>query len=467
MSCLNYEGLPLGKDVTAKLIEDLTGLKIQRMEDLCKVEASPVFKRLLDEYEDLGRLKVYDLGRVALHASARRRRRSFIELLQEILPDRKRKPSRLLTTLARLPVPLIVTTNYDRLMEQALREAPLLRPSPPRDPLVLIEKLGKVDDPLAQLLRHRFAPHVGGQLEDPETVSAPSPELRRQVVSEMARLMDDIRDPSGLAGKLRAADDPVSAHLRAQLPEATVQSLEALQAPEPPSSDLLQSLADGLNIILLQDTHFHELKALSDVELPLWARKLRRQGPEGDNLLRLNRLLLGKVYPQEIAEIHVSPMEVVVQPLEGFRGAEQEAVKRRLAEHDGVVLYKIHGSFFDEEPPEGFPPVVITEEDYIQFLTLIGRADGSIPQLIKDKFAFCSLLFLGYGLEDWDFRTLYKGLIQSVPPNKQRESFAIQYDPPEYWVRYWEPNVFIYDMDIYEFADELEQRWRAFLASPE
>jgi hypothetical protein len=33
-------------------------------------------------------------------------------------------------------------------------------------------------------------------------------------------------------------------------------------------------------------------------------------------------------------------------------------------------------------------------------------------------------------------------------------------------VRFWEPNVFIYDMDIYEFADELEHRCRAYLTTP-
>lgn len=459
----DYEGLPLAKDVTAKLIEDLTGLKVQSLEALGKVKATPVFKKILEEYEDLGYLKVYDLGRVAFHACTKRKQSSFIKLLHEILPDRDRKPSKLLTTLARLPVPLIVTTNYDRLMEKALKEAPLLRPAPSRDPLTLTRKLMKVDDPLSTYFRERFSPSTACLLEKKTATALPSLELQQAVLSEMSRLLDDVKDPASLAGKLRQAKDPPSTYLQEQMSPATRRMLSTYQDSAQPPDSLMKALIDDLNGILRQDSNFYKLETFSLMNLPLWARKLMRQDPKGDNLLRLNRLLLGKAYAREIANVHVSPFEVVVQPCEGFVGAAQKAEEKRLAEHDGVVLYKIHGSFLDEEPEEGYPSVVITEEDYIQFLTLIGKNDGSIPSLIKDKIASCNLLFLGYGLEDWDFRTLYKGLIGSVPRNKQRESFAIQYNPPEYWVRFWEQNgVFIYNMDIYEFAEELECRYRAY-----
>jgi hypothetical protein len=462
VSSSDYKGLPLAKGVTAKLIEDLTGLKVQDLNDLGKIKANPVFKKLLKEYDDLGRMRAHDLGRVAFHVCAKRKHRSFIELLKEILPDRERKPSKLLMTLARLPVPLIVTTNYDRLMEKALSEAPLLRPSPPRDPVELTRKLTKVDDPLSEYFRERLSADLVQLLGTYKSAESPPLAIQQAVMSEMTRLLDDIKDPVGLARKLRSAEDPVSAYLHGRLSPPTRQLIDAYQDPVPPSNSLMTALIDDLNEILRQDSILHAQEAFSLIDLPTWARKLMRQEPEGDALLRLNRLLLGKAYPREIAEIHVNPVEVVVQPIEGFVGPAQTTLKEKLAAHDGVVLYKIHGSFLDQEPPDGFPSVVITEEDYIQFLTLIGRKDGSIPPLIEDKLVSCNLLFLGYGLEDWDFRTLYKGLISSVPRNKQRESFAIQYNPPEYWVRFWEPNIFIYDMDIYEFADELEQRCRAY-----
>jgi len=461
VSTKEYSGLPLAKDVTVKLVEDLTGLKVGSLDELGEVKANPVLKKLLEEFDDLGRLKVQDLGRVAFHTLARRKQKSFIELLQEILPDRKCRPSKLLATLARLPVPMIVTTNYDRLMEQALREAPLLRPSPPRDPVALTQQLMKVDDPLAAYFRQRFSSYALELLEKSQATVHQNA-VEQAVECEMARLLDDVKDPSGLAAKLGRGNDSLSSYLRDQFSSPTRRLLDAYQAPDPPSADLTNALVVDLNRVLEQDYHLHEREEFSALDLPRWARRMMRLGPQGDALLRLNRLLLETIYAQEIAGIQVGPFEVVVQPLEGFVGAQQEILKNKLADHDGVVLYKIHGSFLDEEPPEGFPSVVITEEDYIQFLTLVGRKDGSIPELVTGKLASSNLLFLGYGLEDWDFRTLYKGLISNVPRNKMRESFAIQHNPPDYWVRFWEDHIFIYNMDIYEFADELEQRCRAY-----
>jgi hypothetical protein len=64
-------------------------------------------------------LRVHDLARVALHAEATIGKKNLVQLLQQILPDAERKPSRLLRTLARLPLRVIVMTTYDRLMERA------------------------------------------------------------------------------------------------------------------------------------------------------------------------------------------------------------------------------------------------------------------------------------------------------------------------------------------------------------
>jgi hypothetical protein len=43
-----------------------------------------------------------------------------MEVLRSILADEQCQPSPLLRTLASIPLKLIVTTNYDRLMERAL-----------------------------------------------------------------------------------------------------------------------------------------------------------------------------------------------------------------------------------------------------------------------------------------------------------------------------------------------------------
>jgi SIR2-like domain len=256
----------------------------------------------------------------------------------------------------------------------------------------------------------------------------------------------------------------MSLYLYTRLSPATAELLDDFTGSGPPTASLLGELIGELNDVLAHDTHLQQQEFVDSLDLPDGVRKLiREQSERFSTLLRINRTILESAYPSEIAQIHKNALEVVTQPKEGFIGSAQTKLTALLSDHDGVILYKIHGSFMDEEPDAGFPPVVITEEDYIELLTILARKDGSIPNMITGMMASCNLLFLGYGLEDWDFRTLHKGFISNVPANKQRESFAIQHDPPEYWVRFWENNnVVIYNMDIYEFADELEQRCKIY-----
>lgn len=103
--------------------------------------------------------------------------------------------------------------------------------------------------------------------------------------------------------------------------------------------------------------------------------------------------------------------------------------------------------------------IIVTEDDYIKFLTIVGIKDVGVPALISQIIADSTLLFLGYSLEDWDFRTIYKGIHETLPNPDRRTSFAIQKDPPPFWVEFWRSKgVVIYDMDVYKFADDLKRR---------
>ena len=281
-----YEGLELAPGVVKKLLEELLGRKIGSLDDIAAVHADEDFEQ---EFADLCRPGLHNLARVALYVEFRADPDYLRGLLQTILPDEEREPSTLLRILARLPLRLIVTTNYDRLMERAL------------DPLV------------------------------------------------------------------------------------------------------------------------------------------------------------------ESGEI--SPYELVIQPVSGFDAKSQRAWQERLKKHPGLVLYKIHGSFLgdgDHPAAEDLERVIITEEDYIEFLTVVGTKGIGVPSLIRSRIVDSTLLFLGYSLEDWDFRTIFKALIEKLPPRKQRKSFAIQKDPPELWVDLWsKKGVEIYNIDLHEFAGTLEERYRA------
>jgi hypothetical protein len=279
----DYKGLPLGGEVAIRLVERLLGSNIPDPSRLVSRQPGP----LGDKYQDLMRLRLQDLARVALHVQVSGDQVYLMRLLQEILPDLECNPSRLLETLARLPLRLIVTTNFDRLMESALR-----------------------------------------QNEKPE---------------------------------------------------------------------------------------------------PL----------------------------------------VIVQPLKGFSAREQLLLQDALAASDRLVLYKIHGTFGDQnadtEHGDG-SSVIVSEEDYIEFLTVAAVKNTGVPSLISEQMVDSVLLFLGYGLEDWDFRTIYKVLVEELPARKRRRSFAIQKNPSQFWAKYWaSKNVEIYDIDLQDFAVELERRYGASL----
>lgn len=124
----DYEGLPLGGEVARRLLGEIIGDKTSAFDELIQIES-----QALDDYKHLLRVGAQDLARVSLHIQVKSGNPRLLELLEEMLVNRTLRPSRLLTTLARLPVRLIVTTNYDDLMERAFGSE--RRP----DPLVIVQ----------------------------------------------------------------------------------------------------------------------------------------------------------------------------------------------------------------------------------------------------------------------------------------------------------------------------------------
>jgi SIR2-like domain len=266
-----YEGLPLGKDVALNLLSKLTKKPLAELQALADADVEP----LLAPYGDLVRPSITNLARVALRYVTSNDYADMLDELGVLLAEERCEPSLLLQVLARLPFKLIVTTNYDGLMERALGERPFTS---------------------------------------------------------------------------------------------------------------------------------------------------------------------------------------VVQPVRGFvDGKARRKVQADLSKGDALVLYKLHGSLESDGSSGG--SLLITEEDYIEYLTVVGVKDVGVPSLIAEKITDSTLLFLGYSLEDWDFRTIFKGIVGKLPEREQRKSFAIQSNPTDFWVTLWKKeNVEIYNVDLHDFARELERR---------
>lgn len=116
-----------------------------------------------------------------------------------------------------------------------------------------------------------------------------------------------------------------------------------------------------------------------------------------------------------------------------------------------TVIYKMHGSV--DRAGHQMNNYVITEEDYIDFLTrMIGQT--AVPAQFMAHFRTHRFLFMGYGLNDWNLRVILNNL-----QTKDLKSWAIQFRPSAIEKRLWDKrNVDIYDVDINEFTKQLRAR---------
>lgn len=357
-----------------------------------------IFDETLEQYKELTRVGLQDLARVSLRYRMNNDLEGFINKLKEIIPDAERKPSRLLKTLADLPFKLIVTTNYDRLMERALE---LIRPS-------------------------------------------------------------SIIEPDGLAVKIKTGATLVEECIHESLSEEVSQWLDKYDEKNPAFCFAPLFWSEELNRII-QDTRLYLLEnnALTRDGVTEQLLETIDALPLNNEAVQRNRLVLEKTFKSEIRPHH-KVYQTLVQPINGFQGTAENNTRKVLSELDGVLLYKLHGTFSDAKPTQATRPVV-TEEDYIEFLTFVGAKGEGIDNQIKEKIKDSTMLFLGYSLEDWNFRALFKGLVEKVTTEERSISFAIQKNPSEFWIRFWAAkNVNIFNVDLHDFAEELEERYQAY-----
>lgn len=111
----------------------------------------------------------------------------------------------------------------------------------------------------------------------------------------------ELRDASSLATKLKESRDPLSEYLMSQLSPETQKMLTAYDGTNPlPEADQ-RRLVDELNG-LLRGPSLYDEQRFSQVRLSDEVKRFIALNPKGDDLIRLNRLLLEEAYPAEIAK---------------------------------------------------------------------------------------------------------------------------------------------------------------------
>jgi SIR2-like domain len=138
------------------------------------------------------------------------------------------------------------------------------------------------------------------------------------------------------------------------------------------------------------------------------------------------------------------------------------------------VVFHLHGHV---DTPDSF---VLTEDDYLDFMVNARRYESGsdtrlrvIPPKVDELISLTSLLFLGYGLRDWNLRVLFRALIQSKDRTSQRISVSVQLEPDDsvieavgkdaairYLEEYFEGlRIRVYWGKVEDFLVELKERW--------
>jgi hypothetical protein len=143
-------------------------------------------------------------------------------------------------------------------------------------------------------------------------------------------------------------------------------------------------------------------------------------------------------------------------------------------------------SIYDEEPrylPSAERPLVfhlfgilaepdslvLTEDDHFDFLLRVARTPDLVPLAVREALSDTALLFLGYRIDGWDFRVLYRSLMQQEGRARRSKyaNIAGQVSPDEdyfllpaqarrYFERYFDYNdISIFWGSVDDFAREL------------
>jgi SIR2-like domain len=121
-----------------------------------------------------------------------------------------------------------------------------------------------------------------------------------------------------------------------------------------------------------------------------------------------------------------------------------------------IILHKMHGTV---ESPRS---MVITQSDYIRYLANLNDPDRGMPEFFrKTIIPNFHLLFLGYSLEDWNFRVIWEGVLANYRETAMDlKSYALLRNPSDFQREFWlERKVKLIDCELTDFARELAREF--------
>ena len=122
---------------------------------------------------------------------------------------------------------------------------------------------------------------------------------------------------------------------------------------------------------------------------------------------------------------------------------------------------------------------VLTEDDHFDYLMGVTSNKDLIPPVVRRALSDTALLFLGFRLDEWDFRVLFRSLMSQEGRTRRGKysHVAVQIDPeesrtlePERARRYIESYFYGADISIFwgsveDFMQELQRHWQSAVAA--
>ena len=254
-------------------------------------------------------------------------------------------------------------------------------------------------------------------------------------------------------------------------------------------------------VAVAQDVSFMRDKLAEQVRNEVWQRFGQGLAPEIKNL-RLDALIsaAGKQYDVEhpgspyhtLAQLPL-PIYLTTNPDDLLGEALAAAGKAPVVEicrwNDDLAMLP---SIYDQEPDYRPTPqrplvyhlfgrlstpesVVLTEDDYFDFLIGVTSNNDLIPAVVRRALSDTALLFLGFNLDEWDFRVLFRSIMNREGRARRGKyaHIAAQIDPeqsqtlePDGARRYLEEyfgdsDISIFWGNVEDFSAELSTRWTA------
>ncbi|MCP4400098.1 MAG: CHAT domain-containing protein [bacterium] len=132
------------------------------------------------------------------------------------------------------------------------------------------------------------------------------------------------------------------------------------------------------------------------------------------------------------------------------------------------LVYHLFGSLKDPDS------LILTEDDYFDYLIGVTRNNDLIPRAVRRALTDAALLFLGFQMDDWNFRVLFRSIMSREGGRRRRRyaHIAAQINPeegrilePERARRYLEEYFDDADISIYwgsaeDFVRDLQRQWK-------